>query len=133
VDPKEFIKKQIEGGVSQTEVANKVGVSNATVYKMLYTKTTLTLETIKKIAKAYHKPIGFFIGEEDTQWSKTEGRGLSKKEEQLLSAFCQLDERRQERIMESIEDMLLALRESQGKEGQEKESKGLNSERKSNG
>jgi transcriptional regulator with XRE-family HTH domain len=134
MDIRDLVKKKVQEGEKQVDIARKAGISQGTIYKLLYTETKPTLDIIVKLANAYHLPVSEFVAEGDApQWDKTAGRGLSKKEEQLLSAFSQLDDRRQERIMESIEDMLLALRESQGREGQEKESKGLNSERKSNG
>ncbi|HEY6872272.1 MAG TPA: helix-turn-helix transcriptional regulator [Geobacteraceae bacterium] len=123
MDPKEFIRKEIQAGKSQTEVAKKVGVSNATIYKILYMDTQLTMETIKKIARAYHKPFSFFVEEDGAEWIE---RGLSEKEKRFLAAFRSLDERRQERILETIEDMVLALRESHERGHPGNDSKGSN-------
>jgi len=136
VDPKDFIKKQVESGVTQTEIANRVGVSNATVYKMLYTNTTLTLATIRKIAKAYGKPLSFFlqdsVAEEAPYWEAATD-ALPEEEQRLLAAFRQLDDRRQTRAIETIEDMALAGRESNEREGPANDSADLNLKRNSNG
>lgn len=127
MDAKEFIKAEVEKGISQTEIANKVGVSNATVYKMLYTNTTLTLATLKKIANAYGKPISFFITEEETAWERSPTVQITPKEKRLLELFRSLNERRQDRALDTLEDMSLAFRESRGSEPQEKNSAGLKS------
>lgn len=133
MDAKEFIKNEVDRGISQTEIANKVGVSNATVYKMLYTNTTLTLATIKKIAKAYGKPLSFFIAEEGPVWENGTTEKMSPKEKKLLQLFRSLNERRQDRALDTLEDMALAFRESRGSEPQEKNLTGSKSELKSAG
>ena len=54
MNARELIKNKVAEGISQTEIARKCGISNGTITKILYSDTKLTLETIRKIARAYN-------------------------------------------------------------------------------
>ncbi len=113
MDPKELIENDLNKGETQTGVAAKIGVSNATIYKILYTQTRPTVATLKKIAKAYGVPVtSFLVAEGEEQYSSS---SLSDKEKYLIEKFRKLDERRQDRFMENLEDMVLASGESKGR------------------
>lgn len=134
MNPKELIEEDLKKGKTQTEIANKIGVSNATVYKILYTHTKQTVATLTKIAKAYGKPIASFIAEETLQYGAAQsGETLTEKERRLVAAFRCLDERRQDRALDNLEDMVLALRESGERDGPEKDLKESSYKQSSNG
>ncbi len=110
MNPKELIENDLKKGETQTGVAMKIGVSNATIYKILYTQTRPTVATLKKIAKAYGVPITtFLVAEGEEQYGSS---SLSDKEQNLISMFRKLDERRQDRFLENLKDMVLAAGES---------------------
>ncbi len=109
MDPKELIENDLARGETQTGIAAKIGVSNATIYKILYTQTKLTVATLKKIAKAYGVPLSsFLVAEEEEHYASL---SLSEKEQELVAMFRKLDERRQTRFLENMEDMILAMAE----------------------
>lgn len=59
-------KKRKELGISQTDLAKKVGISKQTLYK--YEKnivTNIPLSKIEEISKALHVPKSFLMGWED--------------------------------------------------------------------
>jgi transcriptional regulator with XRE-family HTH domain len=60
----EFIKDLVKQGVSQSDIARKVGISNGTITKYLYSETEPKKETIKKIATAYGKSPTFFLDDD---------------------------------------------------------------------
>ncbi len=106
MDPKELIENDLEKGETQTGVAMKIGVSNATIYKILYTQTKPTVDTLKKIAAAYGLSVSsFLVAEGEEPYASST---LSIKEQNLISMFRKLDERRQDRFLENLEDMVLA-------------------------
>lgn len=132
MDVKEFIRREIEGGATQTSVARKTGLSIGTINNLLYSESTkVTLETISKIAYAYGKPVTFFIAEQTLVSTEEPTDRLSEKERQLVGMFRNLDERRQDRIIGVIEDMLLALREFYEREKPGKASEELSYKRRS--
>ncbi len=109
MDPKELIENDLAKGETQTGIASKIGVSNATIYKILYTQTKLTVETLKKIAKAYGVPLSsFLVAEEEENYTSL---SLSEKERELVAMFRKLDERHKNRCLENMEDMMLAMTE----------------------
>lgn len=109
MEPKELIENDLAKGETQTGIASKIGVSNATIYKILYTQTKLTVATLKKIAKAYGVPLSsFLVAEEEENYAPLQ---LSEKERELVAMFRKLDERRQNRFLETMEDMMLAIAE----------------------
>ncbi len=109
MNPKELIEKDLEKGSTQTGVAVKIGVSNATIYKILYTQTRPTVATLTKIARAYGVPVSsFLVAEGEEHYSSSP---LTDKEQNLISMFRKLDERRQDRILENLEDTVLAAGE----------------------
>ena len=110
MDPKELIEKDLANGETQTGIAAKIGVSNATIYKILYTQTRMTVETLKKVARAYGVSLSsFLVAEEEEQYSSL---SLTEKEQELVNMFRKLDELRQDRLLKNIEDMILAMTES---------------------
>lgn len=134
MDIRDFVKQRVEEGEKQVEIAKKSGVSQGTVYKLLYTDTKPTMDTIIKIANAYHRPLTDFIAaEEGPQWTPGKPQGLTEREIRLLEAFRSLNERRQDRALETIEDMALAFRELRGNEPPAKDSAESSLERKFGG
>jgi len=134
MDVREFIKKKVAEGAKQVEIAKRAGISQGTVYKLLYTDTNPTMDTIVKIANGYGLPSSQFIAAEDgPQWDALPVQSLTAKEKQLLKLFRSLNERRQDRALDTLEDMALAFRESRGNEPQEKNLTGSKSTLKSVG
>jgi transcriptional regulator with XRE-family HTH domain len=60
---RDFIKKLVREGISQTEIARKCSISNGTITKILYSESELRLDTLKKIAAAYSIPIATFLSD----------------------------------------------------------------------
>lgn len=60
---KEFIKYMVDSGVQQTEIARKIGVTPGAITNYLYGKTEPTLETVRKIARAYNISLADLISE----------------------------------------------------------------------
>ena len=128
-----FVQKMLTEGMSQSEIARRAHVSQATINKILHTDTKPTVETLKKFSSAFNLPLSEFIVSEDEPIWEKKRRQLSVKEERVLTLFSQLDERRQDRVIEDLEDRVLAVRESGGRGSPANESPESNSGRKSNG
>ncbi len=122
MDPKELIENDLEKGETQTGVAMKIGVSNATIYKILYTQTKPTVDTLRKIATAYGLPVSsFLVAEGEEPYASST---LNAKEQNLVSMFRKLDEHRQNRFLENLEDMVAAAGTLKDKPAPAKGSKG---------
>jgi transcriptional regulator with XRE-family HTH domain len=133
MDVKSFVRQLYESGEKQVNIARKAGISQATVYKLLYTETKPTLDIIVKIANAYGKPIAEMVAaEEGPQWTSQAGK-LSNDEWELIEAYRQLDNRRKERALGMVTDMAAVQNSSREREGPRKNSKDPNSKLKSNG
>jgi transcriptional regulator with XRE-family HTH domain len=131
VNPKELIENDLKKGETQTGVAMKIGVSNATIYKILYTQTRPTVATLKKIAKAYGVPVSsFLVAEGEEHYGSSP---LTDKEQNLISMFRKLDERRQDRFLENLEDMVLAAGEPRERDDPANGLKESGRKRKTNG
>lgn len=133
MDVREFVKKLVSEGVKQVDIAKRSNVSQATIYKLLYTETKPTMDTIMKIAKGYGFSYEKFTAAETGPEYLAPREVLSDKEKEMLVMFRQLDERRQSRIIETLEDMTLAFRESHGRDNAGTDSKESNSKQRSNG
>jgi len=57
---KELIKGELNKGITQRELANKVHVSQGTIQKILFTDTKFTYETKKKVADYFGVPVSDF-------------------------------------------------------------------------
>lgn len=129
-----FLRRKIEDEGGQSAVARKVGISQSAINKIIHQGSqTAELATLTKIAKAYNLDITTFITEPSSTHISPEATARTKSEQQLLSMFRQLDEHRQSRIIETLEDMTLAFRESHGRDNAETSLKESNSKQRSNG
>lgn len=61
---KNLIKGELDSGVKQIELAGKIGVSQSTIQKILYTQTKPTIETVKKVARYFNKSTSYFLDDE---------------------------------------------------------------------
>ncbi|HET6419239.1 MAG TPA: helix-turn-helix transcriptional regulator [Geobacteraceae bacterium] len=130
MNPKELIENDLKKGETQTGVAMKIGVSNATIYKILYTQTRPTVATLEKIAKAYGVPVtSFLVAEGKEQYLPS---ALTDKEQKLILMFRKLDERRRDRFLENLEDMVLAAGELSERGSRETGMKKTGGKRKQN-
>lgn len=120
-----FLKERVDSGESQSSIARQTGVSQSTINNIIHGAENPSMTTLKKIAAAYHQQVSLFVSEEDAPEYGPAPR-LTDKERRLLLAFRNLDERRQDRFLDTIEDMVLALRESYAKGGSTSGSKGTN-------
>jgi len=103
----EFIKKLVNDGVSQSEIARKIGVANGTITKYLYSETEPQKETIKKIAKAYGKPMSFFMDDfSDSTVIADPPPQYKPKTPARLMAEQQLDELSEEELTDLIYHLL---------------------------
>jgi transcriptional regulator with XRE-family HTH domain len=76
---KKLLRVKIDKGISQTEIAKVMGVSQATIYKMLETDTNHDLNTLNKAAAYFQIPLSEFL--EDA-----ESFGPGKKTKRLIVA-----------------------------------------------
>lgn len=87
-------------GLSLQQVADAVGVSKAHVYELELNKVkNPSVETLKKLAKLYNKPLSYYLGERDDIKYKVMFRELEKD-------FAELDEKDRE----AVEIMVKALK-----------------------
>ncbi|MHC1696865.1 MAG: helix-turn-helix domain-containing protein [Geobacteraceae bacterium] len=134
---KNFVESKLrEEQLTQSAFAKKIGVSQATINNILSGSESIRADTKYKIATTYSLDPRVFDNDKIVAEDRTgyfAGGGLSPKELRLLDAFKNLDERRQDRFLDTIEDMVLALRESGGRGSPEKDSADSNLKRNSNG
>lgn len=109
MDVRDFVKGLVTAGEKQVAIAKKAGVSQGTIYKLLYTETKPTMDIIMKIAKGYSKQYTDFVVAEDSP-AYSASIQLTDSEQRLLTAFRSLDQRRKERFLETIEDIAAALK-----------------------
>lgn len=85
-----LIKKKLERA-TQTSLAREIGISQATIHKILYTDTIMTVPTLRKLARYFNVPLtslladtpgGTIIAEEQTGYG-----ALSTEEEKLLDGY----------------------------------------------
>lgn len=57
---RELIQAQLNKGVTQRELAGKIGFSHSTIQKILFTDTKCTYETRKLVADYFHVPVSDF-------------------------------------------------------------------------
>lgn len=77
---KEFIEELIHKGWKRKEIAEKCGYTVQHITRLLKHSEITKLETVERFAKAFDKPISFFLEEKDQETDKV----LSRKEEILL-------------------------------------------------
>ena len=61
---KDLINQDLEKGMTQIEISNKIGLDQSTIQKYLYTSTKPEVESLIKISNAYCLPLEAFINEE---------------------------------------------------------------------
>ena len=76
---KKLLRVTIDKGISQTQIAKVMGVSQSTIYKMLETDTKHDLTTLNKAAVYFQMPLSEFLKDE-------EGFGLEKDTNPLIVA-----------------------------------------------
>ncbi|MFA5261328.1 MAG: helix-turn-helix transcriptional regulator [Candidatus Omnitrophota bacterium] len=57
---KDLILSELNNGVTQRDLANKIHVSQGTIQKILFTETKFTHETRKKVADYFRVPVSDF-------------------------------------------------------------------------
>lgn len=57
---RELIQNELKKGLTQRELAQKIGFSHGTVQKILFTDTRFTFETRKKVADYFRVPVAQF-------------------------------------------------------------------------
>lgn len=82
---RDIIKRELDKGRKQTELARSIGVSQSTIYKILRTNTTPDLETIKKVQKFSGLPMNLFIEDDEDDPATTDERN----EKQIVDYVCE--------------------------------------------
>lgn len=109
-----FIQKKLrDEGYTQPALAKKIGISQGTVSNLLTGATNIRADIKYKVARAFGlDPAAFddntVIAEKHSEYIAP----LTANERRLLNGFRQLDRRRQERILETLDDLVLARKES---------------------
>ena len=62
---KKLLRVEIDKGISQTQIAKAMGVSQATIYKMLETDTKHDLTTLNKAAIYFQMPLSELLEDEE--------------------------------------------------------------------
>lgn len=57
---KEMIKAELNKGITQRDLAMRIGFSHSTIQKILFTDTKCTYETRKKVADYFRVPVSHF-------------------------------------------------------------------------
>lgn len=57
-----MIERELATGITQQRLAEKMGVSQATIHKLLYTETAHTVAVLKKVADYFKKDINDLMG-----------------------------------------------------------------------
>ena len=87
---KNLILKELER-TTQTFLAREIGISQATIHKILYTDTVMTVPILRKLAQYFKVPLLHLLddipveetdGEEETRYVT-----LSREEEKLLDCY----------------------------------------------
>lgn len=60
VNMRELIKSELNKGITQRELAGKIGFSHSTIQKILFTETKHTYEIRKKVADYFGVPVSDF-------------------------------------------------------------------------
>lgn len=77
--------------MTQTALAKKLHVSQATIYKILYSDTVLTVDTLQKISHYFSIPINKLIDDQDGEpIQDINSVSLATDEQQMLSLFRQI-------------------------------------------
>lgn len=93
-------------GLSQSEVARRVGVTQATVYRLVQGKAYGTTH-LHKLAEALDTTPAFLLGEVDDPHANAPATpALSSQEAQLLSAFRQLGAAERDAILTLVGSIL---------------------------
>jgi transcriptional regulator with XRE-family HTH domain len=84
-----LIEKELER-TSQSALARDIGISQATIHKILYTDTVMTVPTLKKLARYFKVPLTHFLENTPAEGAgveEVEYVSLSKEEEKLLEWY----------------------------------------------
>lgn len=129
---RDFVQAKLKEGESQSSIARKAKVSQATINKILHTETEQTLETLQKFATAYNLSVtDFIITEEQTPYRRASQ--LTTEETEMLQVFRLLPPDRRSRLIEDTNLVVIALRKSEESGQTEPSSKEKNLQQRSNG
>ena len=106
-----FINAELKRGVNQTELANKIGLSQSTIQKILNTNTKHTFGTVKLIAAYFRKPVSFFL-ETDQPNDPAESivpAGEDKDREELYRQIDQILHSKDQDLIRSLQTSVRGL------------------------
>ena len=87
---KHLIEKEL-GRTTQTSLAREIGISQATIHKILYTDTIMTVPILRKLARYFKVPLTHLLdsvpAEETSGGKETKSVTLSREEEGLLDRY----------------------------------------------
>jgi len=63
---RELIKNELKRDINQRELAGKIGFSQGTLQKILFTETKFTYDTRKKVADYFHVPVSQFYDQNES-------------------------------------------------------------------
>ena len=69
---KKMIKDELNKGITQRDLAKRIGVSHGTIQKILFTDTKYTYETRKKVADYFRVPVAHFYDAPESAPSPTQ-------------------------------------------------------------
>lgn len=87
---KHLIEKELER-TTQTALAREIGISQATIHKILYTDTVMTVPILRRIARYFKVPLTHLLDSvpagETSSGKETKSVTLSREEEELLDRY----------------------------------------------
>lgn len=107
-------KLRLELGISQKELAEKLGVSPTNIYNYETGRTQPSVEWIIKLADFFEVSTDFLLGREDDFGvirSQSAAPALDKDEQELIENFRELNRLQKQKILAYTEGMLAAERQ----------------------
>ncbi|MGN0016557.1 MAG: helix-turn-helix domain-containing protein [Candidatus Avelusimicrobium sp.] len=107
----------LENGLTQTSLAEKIGLTQSSIQKWLTGKNTPKLSTLEKVAKVTGKPINYFFSDDSTTQNIVGNHNTqhANKSEIELKKEIELLKSRQEVQALTIENLKLRLERLEGK------------------
>ena len=96
---------RIQAGLTQRELAEKIGVKNYTVANWEQNRTEPSIKDLVDLADFFEVSIDYLIGRENDLGEIIISKNLTDSQIKLLSLFNSLNEERKETILKLLKDL----------------------------